>query len=373
MSGPAITKLSKARARMLIDQPFYATILLSTPMKATEDIPTAATDMKSIFYNPKFFEPLSVDESKGVLAHEVLHMALMHGLRKGHRNHQLWNFACDYAINPMLKNAGFVLPKPHLDDAKYHGMSAEHIYELLVQDVKDGKIKVKYVQDQAGALGDDLKDILGDGPMSDPAEQAKAERQIRQKVAQATNMARMAGKLPADLERLVGEILGGKVPWTDLLRDYCTRITKNEESWTKRNRRFGDIYLPSRYSQRLGVIGFIGDTSGSISEEENKKAANEGYSIFEGMKPEKFVCLWADTRVASEQVFEEGDLFNPVPAGGGGTDMRVPMEYIAQYDPEVVILMTDGYTPWPDSEPPYPLIVCCTTDVEVPFGMVIRV
>ena len=38
----------------------------------------------------------------------------------------------------------------------------------------------------------------------------------------------------------------------------------------------------------------------------------------------------------------------------------------------VVVLLTDGYTPWPDCEPPYPLIVCCTTDADVPVGQVVR-
>ena len=36
-------------------------------------------------------------------------------------------------------------------------------------------------------------------------------------------------------------------------------------------------------------------------------------------------------------------------------------------------MFTDGYTPWPDIEPEYPLIVCCTTDTEVPIGMDIRI
>ena len=33
----------------------------------------------------------------------------------------------------------------------------------------------------------------------------------------------------------------------------------------------------------------------------------------------------------------------------------------------------EGYTPWPDVEPDYPLIVCCTTNADVPVGLDVRI
>jgi predicted metal-dependent peptidase len=82
--------------------------------------------------------------------------------------------------------------------------------------------------------------------------------------------------------------------------------------------------------------------------------------------------LWSDTEVASEQFFDDGEAPVFIPRGGGGTDMRVPLAHATQFEPEVVILITDGYTPWPAREPDYPLIVVCTTNAPVPVGKVIR-
>jgi len=45
--------------------------------------------------------------------------------------------------------------------------------------------------------------------------------------------------------------------------------------------------------------------------------------------------------------------------GGGGTDMGVGLDHAARLKPkpEIVIVMTDMYTPWPQESPPYRTIV----------------
>ncbi|WP_312929039.1 DUF2201 family putative metallopeptidase, partial [Pseudescherichia sp.] len=67
-----------------------------------------------------------------LLAHEAWHVGLMHPLRRGNRDPEKWNAACDFAINIMLKDLGY-----HFDanlgllDEQYRGMSAETIYDKL--------------------------------------------------------------------------------------------------------------------------------------------------------------------------------------------------------------------------------------------------
>lgn len=366
----AITSMQKVRAKMMIQQPFFATLMMSTPMIETRDIPTAATDMANLYINPDFIESLDDDLKMFVLGHEVMHIALEHGLRLGVRDPRLWNFAGDYAINLMLKEAGFKIWEHCLIDDKYEGMSADHIYEQLKKNPPqgggsgDGK-------PGSGEAGGMIGDIMQPKEMS-PAEEAKLKRSVQQRVAQAAQVARMAGKLKGSLERFVNEILDPKVPWSVMLREYMHRHCQDDETWSRRNRRF-EVFLPTRYSEKMGEIVLIGDTSGSIGNEELTQYMSEASAIAEEVSPERIRIVWADAHVAGEQLFEEGEPIVPKPQGGGGTDMRVPLKHVEQYNPEVVVLFTDGYTPWPTTEPDFPLIVCCTTETDCPIGQVVRI
>lgn len=350
-----MNKLIKARARMLINNPFFGTLVMSTPMIEDNTIPTAATDMTRIYYNAAFIEGLPMAEVEFVLAHEVLHMALEHGVRRGVRNAKKWNHAADYAGNLILKESGFTLWPKCLVDEKYVGMSADQIYDILEDDGAEDP------------MGQDLREPEN----SDPEAVARARQTIRERISQAATMARMSGKLSGGLERLVNGILNPKAPWQALLRDYMTRTSKDDENWSRRNRRFS-TYLPARYSQRMGEVVIIGDTSGSIGEEELNQVAAEVQAIVDSANPECIRVIWADAEVTHEETFQPGDKIVFHPKGGGGTDMRVPLEHVEQFNPEVVILATDGYTPWPNIEPPYPLIVCCSTNADVPIGYVVR-
>jgi predicted metal-dependent peptidase len=342
-----MNRLQKARAKMLIKHPFFATLLMSTPMiiitpdhELAAEVPTMGTDMEKLYVNEAWVETLNDDEVLGVLAHETMHIALAHGIRLMGRDHTIWNFACDFAINLVLAETGFTLPKGGLLDDKYKEMSADQIYEQLMKQVdkmrkqmgggKTGDIGKEMLGDAGGMLGD----LRPNDAAADPAHQAKVERSIQQRVAQAANVARMAGKLSGSLERLVGEILDPKVPWSHVLRDYMTRITKDDEQWNKRNRRFQNVYLPARHSEKMGPIVLIGDTSGSIGNDELTKYTGEAAMIAEDVRPERIIFLWADTKVAGVQEFEEGDLIVPKPKGGGGTDMRVPLTKALDYQPE---------------------------------------
>lgn len=355
----AFSKLDKAKAQLLSKSPFFATLMMGTPLIKDDSIPTAATDGRKIFYNPDFIDGLSIDVVQFVLAHELGHMMYEHISRLGARDHRLFNMAGDYVINLLLKDDSFTLWDNALHDDQYRGMSTEQVYRKLLENPPP--------QGQQPDFGGDLKE-----PEGGDAAKSQNATAIRQRVAQAANVARMAGKLSAGLAQLVDDVLNPKVRWQDLLRDYMTRSAKDDESWGRRNRRFNQVYLPARYSERMGEIVIIGDTSGSIGQEELNQIAAEVNAIAEDVRPERIRIVWADTKVAGEQTFEVGEKIEFKPAGGGGTDMRVPLEYVRQYDPEIVILATDGYTPWPDVEPEYPLIVCCSTNTEVPIGSVVR-
>lgn len=407
-----------AQSRTCLKHGFYATPMLSTPI-IPKKCGTAATNMKEIFYDPDWFKELDLEEIIFVLCHEVLHILLKHELRRGTRHHRIWNVACDVVINRILVEGkvGTMPPIGIFDkEGLYKGMSEEQIYDKLLQQAKSnpkkGKGKgPKKGQQGAGSPGDEKgeggKPEPGEGSGGDqetnepgefegisglgddwdgdleplPADMTKdeivvLERAIDGKLAQAAAMGRLIGKMPGELERILEQLLNPAVPWQDLLRDYMTRVVHEDESWNRRNRRFYDVYLPAKHNERMAGMTIIGDTSGSIGPDDYARIATEIKAIIEDVNPEFIRVVWADTRVAGVQELKPEDFTGPKdlkPKGGGGTDMRVPLEKVVEYDPPIVVLITDGYTPWPDREPPYPLIVVCTTGVNVPIGDVVRV
>ena len=123
--------IEKAKVALIMHEPFFATLALQKEYIADPSVGTACVNGKVIRYAPAFIESLSVDECATLLAHECLHPAFLHHLRRNGRDPQDWNKACDYAINGILRDSKFKMPSDALLDAKYDGKSAEDIYTSL--------------------------------------------------------------------------------------------------------------------------------------------------------------------------------------------------------------------------------------------------
>jgi predicted metal-dependent peptidase len=373
MSINSVPVLSRAKAGLMTKHIFFASLLLNTPMSIDNTIPTAATDMRRIIYNEKFIESLTTPVAMFVVVHEVMHIMFKHGLRRGTREPQLWNIACDYAINLLLKTAGFSLwPHCYCDD-RFKGMSAEQVYDIIRDEREERKRNGK----STPADGDPCDGGFGEPDLIEPenmteAEKAAVEATIQQNVAQAFTAAKMAGQMPAGLDVLVGKMLHPPAPWQEYLTEYMTTMVKEDESWSRRNRRYHDAVLPTPHSEAMGEIVIIGDTSSSMHGYFGQ-IAGEINEIVSKVKPSLVRVIWADdTDVAHEETFEPGEEITLHPKGGGGTDMRKPLRYVEKFDPELVLLITDGHTPWVTSVP-YPLIIACNTNQPIPdIGRVVR-
>ena len=127
-----------ARAKLIARQPFYGTLIHKLPVEWTETITqTAATNGKKLIFNPAFVAALPPEQVITVIAHEILHAALLHPHRLQGRNPRLANIAADYVVNLILKLGGFTLPAGVLLDRKHHGKSFEQVYaELAAQQQK---------------------------------------------------------------------------------------------------------------------------------------------------------------------------------------------------------------------------------------------
>ena len=95
-------KLTAALTKIRMKNPFLGTLGLFVEHHLDESIPTACTDDRTVWYNPRFVDDCSFNEIAGVVLHELLHAALMHNSRRGERGARLWNIAADIVVNGIV-------------------------------------------------------------------------------------------------------------------------------------------------------------------------------------------------------------------------------------------------------------------------------
>lgn len=364
-----VYKIKQARSGIIVREgmSFYAALALRLPEVATDDprIWAMATDGISLYYNPEWVIKCPLPELKGTIVHEVMHAALGHIWRKGARSDERWNAACDYVVNYYVEAAGeksgFKLPPNVLRDPQYDGMSAEQIYTLL-PDMPPSQIF---------NVGGMLPPPAGTNPSSAAAE-------WRTEVVRAAQAAKMRGKLPGGIDRLVDEIKQPVVDWKAALYRFIQETAKADYSMRRPNRRYMQqgFYIPSLRSETMPPVVIYWDTSGSRDfKEARMECANEVSSVIEDCRPERTHVIYGDAVVQRVDVFEPGDPIVFKPIGGGGTCFEPIFEYIERQDiePACFIGITDLYGSFPKYAPEYPVLWAATTNAQAPFGEIIRI
>jgi predicted metal-dependent peptidase len=359
-------KIARSKVRLMLDKlskgwGFYASVLYQMPMIEKSSLPTMATDGKSIFYNAEFTDALSEAELDGVKVHEAYHRILKHHLRMGKRDAELWNIACDYAINPIIIQSGLVLPEGALIDAKFKGMSAEKIYDLLKEDQgDDGNGGGGSGQPQPQAWGN-VEDQGGD--MSE--DQIKSEEAtINAQVVMAVNsMKTEAGKLPANIKEIIDEMKRSQIDWKDVLRRFVGGDQPEGYSYRRPNRRqwyLNEVVTP--VSNKIGcgdiVVGI--DTSGSVSSIELSYFLGELNEITKNSGAESVTVIQCDADVQKVVRYEKGeDIEQFEVKGRGGTRVMPVFDYIDNENIKVdnFIYFTDmGIFDYPKSDVGYPIL-----------------
>jgi predicted metal-dependent peptidase len=419
------TKLAAARTRLILDKPFLGALVLRLPMIAAGPwCRTTATDMKSFYYNPSYIGRLSLAQIEFVLAHEALHCALTHFIRRGHRIQRKWDLACDFAINPILVSDGLQPPPGVVVLSMYDNMSAEEIYpclddnpddETLDQHLYDnnadgsqggqsneppvenspedhqgqsaggsqpqnkdpqqcngGSTQANPQQGQSGQMAgeDDNNDNLP-APLT-AQEREELGQKWQQYLASAAQQAQQAGKLGGAMARMVDAWLEPKLPWRTLLAHYFFERARNDYNYMRPSRREGEMILPSLKSAQCDLVVAI-DTSGSIGEDELSEFLSEINAI-KGALPVRITLLACDAKLADDcpWVFEPWEEFR-LPrtfAGGGGTDFTPVFEWVERENlrPDALVYFTDADAEFPEHAPPYPAIWLVKGKKPVPWG-----
>lgn len=370
--------IAKARASLIIDQPFFASLLLPMPIKEDNSIPTFATDGDSIVYNSEWAASLTMDETIFVLAHEVMHCVLDHMGRRGARTPNRWNQAADYVINQTLSDERVgSMPKGGLlnrDLVTRGNGTSEGVYNLLPESSEENG---------AGESGGALDQVHDAGSNQgqdkvDSATQAQKSAEMKVRVIQAKNAAKMQGKLSVGLERLIDDLLKPVVDWKTVLRKFVSERAKIDYTFARPKRRFlgEDLYLPSLSGQQMGHVVIPIDCSGSISQSVLAVFATEINAIREDVHPSKITVMYFDSEVLKIETFERDQEVILTPIGGGGTAFSPVFEAIDSLSeqPVAAIVLTDlccdDFGPIPN----YPVLWASTTeDQETPFGDVVYI
>jgi predicted metal-dependent peptidase len=361
----------KARARLILDNPFFGTLCLRLkPVEWEEQ--TGATDGVHLFYNPKWFEKLSEIQRIGFLAHEVMHVVLLHITRRQERGPEQWNVACDYAINNYLIAENFILPDGGLVDEQYNDMTAEAIYNLLPEPPK-GWAQVAL---DSGKCGGVLDHPSQDGT-SGTAGAIEAELTVA--INQAAESAKAQGKLSANMEKIVSEVVESKVDWPSVLARFMRANNKTDFTWVRPNRRFisTGLYLPSLHNPALEEVAIIADTSGSINDDVLTQFTSEASVILRDLNPEKIHFLQCDAEVNEVTEYTRESLPLKITyKGRGGTAFRPAFDYINEHMPQVrcAVYLTDLESDDFGDEPPYDVLWISTTKTtNAPFGEIVRI
>ncbi len=403
------TKLAAARARLILDKPFLGALVLRLPVIAADSgwCRTTATDARAFYYNSEYIRALSLEQTQFVLAHEALHCALSHFVRRQHRVKHRWDLACDYAVNPLLVKDGLTPPPGAMSFDCYEGMTAEEIYPCIEGNEEQEPID-QHIYDEPDSRGDgrsadgraeqgEGNSRSGDAPtagggsasesgtgsdgasMPEPLSEAEREKmgvQWRQRLAGAAQQAMQAGKLTASMARVVDHLLQPQLPWRMMLARYMTATARDDYSFTRPSRREGAAILPSLRSTQI-ELAVVLDTSGSISDSEMREFLAEVNSI-KGQMRARVTLLACDDALNPQcpwryEPWEELVLPQSL-EGGGGTSFVPPFDWLKLQDrqPDLVLYFTDAEGKFPGEMPVFPVIWLVKGKAPVPWGQRIQ-
>lgn len=350
----------------------------------TKDIPTAATDYTTIFWNPDDFLELDADLRKSTLLHELWHPGGLHNIRQGDRDPRDWNIACDYSINSNLKADGYKIEAPYfIYDARFHGMACEDIYDIIHQEKQCAPWGPGQAPGEASGSGDEAEGQMGGRnvghdmmPALSPEQQQKALNNVIQ-AAHAAVAGKRAGDVPGHVQQLINKFLNPIVPWEILLDRFLEEKCREDYTWSKPNRRFQDIYLPSRESDdRLAHLIFYEDVSGSVTDDQCLRFNSEVKYIKEKYNPEKLTLVQFDTRITTEKTLTEDDPFDEVViVGRGGTCLKEVREHMMKHNPTAAIVFSDLCVEPMEPGPKCPVfwVAIDNRTAKVPFGQLIHI
>jgi predicted metal-dependent peptidase len=383
MSDP-VRRIMAARLLAQKRWPYISHLLFSLKIVPASPgaLDTLAVDAGwRLYFNEDFVMKLTVAELATVLQHEAMHCMLNHheryaALRDPKPDHKLFNIAGDCSINHVIEEAGYAFAKD-FPPVRYKNfpkinssMTTERAYYTLKEeDEEPGGGGDDSAPDCGSASGGKPREYEIDTadeelPGASPELKAVVKTQVASEITKSRSQ---PGYVPGDLIRWADDFLSPKINWR---RQLAVRV--RVAMATKAGRRDYSMMRPSRREQALATsdrqirlpamrqpgdpkVAVVVDTSGSITNSVLQATLAEVMGITRAVGNARGLEVIACDSVAypAVRVRSATDVRKLKLPGGGGTDMRNGIQAALETKPrpDVIVVVTDGYTPWPETKP----------------------
>jgi predicted metal-dependent peptidase len=378
MTLSVLDSIARARWHASKVAPYLSRALWVATFVESEEVPTMGVDDHwRVYCNPDYVRQCAKDGTLvGELLHEVMHPTMRHRQRAllcHAEDHGHWNACGDAEIDQQIEAmiAGY-RPPPGMaaklvdkrvrpeDLGGTRGMTAEELYRLPRE-----KCKPRC----AGGTGATGAPGKGSGKASGPGLTEAEADIVRAGVALAVKeyaQKKGRGRVPAGVLRWAEEF-GESAPidWHALVAArvrYAIDTRRGAApSYARPARRSmpGGLILPV-HRMPIAKVTLVIDTSGSMGDGDLGAALTCVFDACEALGKVSVVSCDAEAGEPVE-VRHVDDLREHL-RGGGGTDMRIGIARALEHDPDAIVVVTDGDTPWPEKEPEAPVTVVLTRE-----------
>lgn len=361
-------KLFAARLQAARVRPYLATALFALHAVESRRVPTMAVDRHwRCYVSPAFVDRTPLEELAGVWVHEVSHLLRDHHGRSdrvarrrglnGPGERLRMNIAADCEINDDVFGEGLVRPEGAVQPSSL-GLPGGQLMEDYLRQFRLGPHTQGLAWLDCGSGADGLEREWDLGPEGAHGLSEQERDAVRFRVAQG--IAGRPGNTPEGWKRWAEEAFHPPQQWRELLGAAVRSATSGSgagEDYTygrpsRRSAGLPGVVLPS-LRRRPPRVCVVIDTSASVSDSELGSALQEVAAISRavGGRRDLVSVLSCD---ASAGIVHRLCRAEGIPlVGGGGTDLRAGFAKAlrTQPRPDVVVVLTDGQTPWPSARP----------------------
>lgn len=367
-------KLFAARLHAVRSRPYLATALFALHVVESRQVPTMAVDRHwRCYVSAAFVDRTPVEELAGVWVHEVSHLLRDHHGRSDRfaAAHELtgpgerlrMNIAADCEINDDVFGDGLVCPEGAVRPELLR-LSEGQLMEDYLRQFRLGPCTNGWAWLDCGSGADGLERVWDLGPDGAHGLSAQERDAVRFRVAQGITAG--PGRVPRGWRRWADEAFQPPQPWRELLGAAVRSAASGPgvgEDYTygrpsRRSAGLPGVVLPSLRRRPPRVVVIV-DTSGSVSDTELGSAIVEIAAIVRAVGGRRdlvsVMSCDAAAHITRPVCRAEG-----IPlVGGGGTDLRAGFAKAlrASPRPDVLVALTDGQTPWPETKPPCRTVV----------------